>query len=311
MNKSQIVANELSKITTHKLSAELKAKNNLIEARKEEEFLRIDSRVRETMLKLSQAQDNTEINALHQKLDKLNRERSQVLARLGLNEADLAPQYYCKICEDSGYIDGKPCECLDKAVKVAMANQSGLANKLSHTFATSDSEVVDSSKSLAKAYALAQKYVEAFPTYKYPNLVFLGDVGSGKTYLLECIANALINKSHNVAFCTAFDLNQSILNSFNANNLEREAMLAPFFESELLIIDDLGSEPFLRNATVSNLFTVLNKRQTLNLPTIISTNLSMADIQDRYGDRVMSRIFNKRTNLTIQFTGKDLRLNKN
>lgn len=306
MNKAQIVANELSKITTHKCRAELVAKNNLLLARKNEEFLALDTALRKASLELAKSEDNAD---LRKKIEKLKSEKTLLLKKLKIDPNSLVPQYACKECKDTGYIGGKACRCLSTLVQNALIAQSGMKNKTTYCFENSDNQVVDNNPHLKKAYAVAKKYVAEFPNFKYKNLVFMGDVGSGKTFLIECMLNELIKRKHYVVFSTAYDINETIQNSFGLGALEKEALLAPYFESELLVIDDLGCEPILRNITVSNLFTVINERQNNNLCTIISTNLNMNEIQDRYGDRVLSRIFNKRNSVVIPFVGKDLRLN--
>ncbi len=309
MNKSQIVANELSQITTHRAYAELKAKENLMLARENSEFAKLDSRIRSIKMNLTKTEKTDEIKKLRAEIAALQKKQATVLKKLGLLIDDLNPHYFCQKCKDTGYVNGIPCECLMSKVKAALAQQNGLYNRLKFSFETSDPKIVRQNESLNKAYMVAKKYVEKFPNFQYPNLVLVGNVGAGKTYLIECIANALIQKANYVVFSTAFDLNRTIQNSFGVGALEREAMLAPFFESDLLIIDDLGSEPIIKNVTIANLFSVINERQSNNLPIIISTNLNMEEIQERYGDRVASRIFNKRLNLIIPFLGKDLRIN--
>ena len=309
MNKSQIVANELSQITTHKTYAELKAKENLMLARQNSDFAKLDSQIRSIKISLTKTEQADEIKKMRTEITALQKKQATALKKVGLSMDDLIPQYTCPKCKDAGYIGGIPCSCLMTKVKTALAQQNGLYNRLKYSFETSDPKIVEQNESLKKAYEIAKKYVEKFPNFQYPSLVFVGNVGAGKTYLIECIANALIQKSQYVVFSTAFDLNRTIQNSFGVGTLEREAMLAPYFESDLLIIDDLGSEPIIKNVTISNLFSVINERQSHNLPIIISTNLDIEEIQERYGDRVASRIFNKRLNLIIPFLGKDLRIN--
>ncbi len=309
MNKSQIVAQELSQITTHKAYAELRAKENLLLLRNNPDFAKIDSEIRTHKINLSKTSNPKEIEKLRKQISKLQEKQDNLLKKLGILPTDLTPKYACGNCNDSGYVNGEICDCLKLKVKKALAKQSGLSNRLKYSFATSNPQILEQNESLAKAYAVAKKYVEVFPCFEFPNLTFVGNVGAGKTYLIECIANALIQKSQYVVFSTAFDLNRTIQNSFGVGTLEREAMLAPFFESDLLIIDDLGSEPIIKNVTIANLFSVINERQSHNLPIIISTNLDIEEVQERYGDRIASRIFNRRTNLIIPFLGKDLRIN--
>lgn len=309
MNRAQIVSSELAQITTHRAYAELKAQNNILKARENTEYRELDTKIRAKKLALCKIDDPAEIKKLRKSISELKEKQASVLLSIGISPAALLPQYNCPSCHDTGYVSGNICSCLLTRVKARLAEQSGQKNWQRYSFDTSDARLIDGNPSLKKAYAVAKKYVAEFPNFRYKNLVLIGNVGAGKTYLIQCIAHALIERAHYVVFCTAFDLNRTIQSSFGMSALEREAMLAPYFESDLLVIDDLGSEPIIKNVTIPNLFSVINERENQSLPIIISTNLDMTEIQERYGDRIASRIFNKRQNLIIPFDGKDLRLN--
>lgn len=309
MNRNQILQIELEKLKTRRLNAEVRAKRALLIARNIPEFCKLDDEIRHLQLNLSKEDNAKKISQLKKQIESLKKEASAVLTKNKFDSKSLQVNYHCKLCNDTGYANGKICKCLDNAIQRELIKQSGINNQLNFTFAKSDNKIVNSNKSLDKAYKIAEKYVAEFPNFKFPNLVFIGDVGAGKTFLLECIANALIEKMHYVVFSTAFDLNKTMINAFGVPFGERQSLLSPIFECDLLIIDDLGSEPVLKNSTIPNLFTIINERQRNNLPTIVSTNLNYEEIQTRYGDRIMSRLFNKRTSLAIPFVGKDLRQN--
>ena len=83
---------------------------------------------------------------------------------------------------------------------------------------------------------------------------------------------------------------------------------AALLEVPLLLVDDLGTEPLMRNITVEYLFLLLNERMEAGLSTMVTTNLTPAQIQERYGERVCSRLFDRSSALTIKLEGKDLRL---
>ena len=78
-------------------------------------------------------------------------------------------------------------------------------------------------------------------------------------------------------------------------------------DCDLLIIDDLGTE--LTNSFVSSqLFSCLNNRHLRKKATIITTNLSLGELRDRYSDRIFSRIT---SNYDIcKLTGQDIRMQK-
>ena len=309
MNKNQIFRIELEKKKTSKLNAEVQAKQYLLKARENPEFCEIDNQIRKLQLELSKENDKQKYADLKNKISFLKIKADAVLSKIKFDKTLLEPKYSCPICKDSGYVGDKICECLNFAVEQALVKQTGINDSLKFSFNNCDEQILQQNANLDRAYKIAKKYIAEFPNFKFPNLVFVGDVGTGKTFLLECMANELNNNMHYVVFSTAFDVNKTMVNSFSVSASERENLLAPFFESELLIIDDLGSEPILKNTTISNLFTIINERQRANRPTIISTNLTPTQIQDRYGDRIASRIFNKRICLPLQFVGKDLRIN--
>jgi DNA replication protein DnaC len=72
----------------------------------------------------------------------------------------------------------------------------------------------------------------------------------------------------------------------------------------LLILDDLGAE-FSTAVATSSLYNIINSRIARNVPTIISSNLSLEEIKARYPESIASRIVGNFKN--IEFTGKDIR----
>ena len=113
--------------------------------------------------------------------------------------------------------------------------------------------------------------------------------------MTNCIANELIKKNKNVLYQTAPVLLESIIDSkFNKyKNIKQNNFYNDVLETDLLIIDDLGTE-CLNSMKLSELFTILNTR-ILNLnnkstKTIISTNLDINNIFQNYQERIGSRI---------------------
>ena len=75
----------------------------------------------------------------------------------------------------------------------------------------------------------------------------------------------------------------------------------------LLLIDDLGSEPMVKNITREYLFTLINERIAAGKGTVIATNLSPDDLEEVYGERVRSRLTDQHRSIVLKFSGKDLR----
>ena len=74
-----------------------------------------------------------------------------------------------------------------------------------------------------------------------------------------------------------------------------------------MVIDDLGAEPIYKNVTLEYLLLILSERLAKNMPYIITTNLSQEQILDRYGDRILSRLNDKKHGVNIEIKGEDLR----
>lgn len=148
------------------------------------------------------------------------------------------------------------------------------------------------------------KYLEKFPNVKYPNLIFRGPTGTGKTYCANLIQHELTQKGYYVYLTSTFNLVKRMKDYLYGQD---PAVPDDFFNSDLLIIDDLGAEPSIKNSD-EMLHTVINERYSENKPFIVTTNLSKEQVTTRYDDRIMGRIYdNNRSDVTV-FNGKDLRI---
>ena len=110
----------------------------------------------------------------------------------------------------------------------------------------------------------------------------------------NCIAKELLKKGKTVLYQTAPVLLESVIDyKMSKQKNYSENILKSVLESDLLIIDDLGTET-LNSMKLSELFNIINTR-ILNLnqkitKTIISTNLNIQDIFRNYEERIGSRI---------------------
>ena len=309
MNKKSLVRQTFDDIKSLKFNAELEAEEHLKEMReKSKEFKIFDDELRLAMFEVGQ-NPNIDLEKAHQHLQPLKDKRTQALLNAGKPEDYVSPHYSCKLCEDTGILKGEKCVCFLQKLQQKLVENSGLKYEILHNFEDSDKKILEENPNLSKAYALAKTYAEKFPDVKIKNFVFMGEVGTGKTFLLECIASSLLSRQFFVVYATAFNLQNTMIKSLTANAFDRELLMSPLLECDLLIVDDLGSEPIIRNVSATSLFSILNEREAKNKATLISTNLSFKDIAERYGDRLFSRIFNQRKTKVICFTGKDLRIN--
>lgn len=151
---------------------------------------------------------------------------------------------------------------------------------------------------LKKIYSVLTDYCGKFPGVKTPNLVFSGATGTGKTFTAKIIADDLSNRGFFVHMTTAF----AMVNAFRKFDFD------DLLECDLLVIDDLGTEPVIKNITLENLYNILNERILRGRAFIITTNLSPSGLIQKYDQRIASRILSKETSTIIEFKGDDLRL---
>ena len=152
----------------------------------------------------------------------------------------------------------------------------------------------------------ARKYVENWQRVKAENLGLLlwGYVGTGKSFMAACIANALLEQGVPVLM-TNFS---KILNQMGAMySEERYQYIASFSNFPLLIIDDLGIERNTEYA-LEQVYAVIDERYKSGLPLIITTNLTMDELNDpadvAHG-RIYSRVLEMCT--PVQVLGSDRR----
>lgn len=255
--------------------------------------------------------DEDAMEDLRDILAELSGRKAQLLEDAGLPADYLEPVYECPDCKDTGYIDGQKCHCFKQAMITLLYEQSNIQEMLRtenfHSLSYEYYEGEDLSR-FKNAVKTCQNFIKNFNS-DYHNLFFYGTVGTGKSFLSGCVAKELIESGHSVIYFSAtglFDLLSK--NSFDYKNRdELRDTYADLYQCDLLIIDDLGTE--LTNQFVtSQLFALLNERHMSKKATIISTNLSLEELRNRYSDRIFSRIT---SNYEIcKLSGQDIRMYK-
>ncbi len=278
--------------------AEDNALQNLSLARKNENFLSLEKEENSLIIEIAKIEfEEKNSNKLRENLEKIQKNKDFLLKKLKLN---LKTNYFCPKCSDTGIINGKNCECKKRVINQILKEESGMASDFSFDDAKlfSDEEKILFDKMKA--------WCENFPNVKSKSIFLSGEMGVGKTFLCEAMANELIKKNVFVYFTTAFNLNNLFSEFCRTNNKE---ILDLLLSAEVLFIDDLGTEPIFRNITLNYLYLVLNERLISGKAVVINTNLMPDEILERYGERIFSRVMNKQTGLVLCYKGKDRRVN--
>ena len=225
-----------------------------------------------------------------------------------LNISSIEPDYYCKTCDDSGFINGKYCHCLIEEINTILKEESGFL-----TLEEFDKTTFEATSNPEFSKALYEKMKKWCHSEFNKTLIFLsGQTGVGKTHLMKCMANELIERHKLVTLTSSFAMHQDFLKSYSTKDLEEKQLrLDKYLSAEVLFIDDLGTELRQPNLTVNFLYQVLNERKLYRLPTVITSNLTLEDVLDYYDERIASRIADKETSVCVYIQGDDIRLKAN
>lgn len=121
-----------------------------------------------------------------------------------------------------------------------------------------------------------QRYVDNFRQFKDDGrgILLYGSVGTGKTFLAACTANALIDKGIPVLMTSVSYIANKLMGMFEGKNEYIESLN----RFHLLVLDDLGAE---RNTEFMNevVYTIINARYKAKLPLIVTTNLTTEQLK--------------------------------
>lgn len=287
-------------IDSRKFDAENKALDNKTKALKNEKFNNLFNQYINLMLSETKngISNSNELKNLKSKVDK---------SLKVLELFPIEPDYFCKKCNDSGKINGKYCDCFKSELNKLLIKESGFS-KLEDF----DNVKYDIYQNQKEMFCLFNKMKEWCHSKFDKNIVVLGgETGVGKTFLMKCMANELIKLNKVVLLTSSFNMNQDFLKSYSSRDMEEKSnLLDKYLDSEILFIDDLGTELRQPNITVKYLYLILNERSINKKPTIITTNLTLEEINDYYDERISSRLANQQTSICVFIHGKDLRLKR-
>ncbi|MBQ3235607.1 MAG: ATP-binding protein [Clostridia bacterium] len=264
------------------------------------EYIELENGLGKAKFELAKAeyQENAE------QIKKLSTEVEIYKARIEKLKAtlNLAPvKYACNICKDTGYAEGKRCKCYYKYLTQLALESLGVSEPEDADF----SSLIQNPK-LAKQFKVIKNYADNFPKTQINNLIFSGNVGTGKTELAKCVLTS-VKKSDNIAlYLTSTELN-AIFVKMHTSEVDRNLIFEVLSDADLLIIDDLGTETIYKNVTVEYLLSLVSNRIEKGKHLIITTNLTDKELLQRYNERFTSRILDKSKSLFIPFYSDDFR----
>lgn len=114
-----------------------------------------------------------------------------------------------------------------------------------------------------------------------------GDIGTGKSLLTACIGNYLLNKNVSVLFTNFLNIAKQIKLSFYNNGMSESEFIERLTEVDLLIIDDLGTENFMKDGErtwiQTKIYDVINLRWVKKKSTIFTSNESLVELVEKCG----------------------------
>jgi len=268
----------------------------------------------DTVRQIADGSANAE--GLPEKMEQLSAVIRSKLEENGFPADYLAPVYHCKICRDTGRC-GEPvrefCSCLKKAYQQKLRQRIGLTGKCPETFETFDLSIFSDEIMPGESFSQREQmqliredckeWAERFPDSASRDMILSGKSGLGKTFLLRAMAERLVERDINVLIISAYRMLDILRESY----FNRDDGAVDLLDTQVLMIDDLGTEPLMQSVTVEQLFNLLNERQNRGLSTIISTNLDMNKFRERYTERIASRLTDVRNCMVLTLTGKDVR----
>lgn len=250
---------------------------------------------------------------LKEEIGKLHKEKKALLEGAGYKIQDLEEEeHFCPLCQDTGYVDGKKCQCFLKLQGELLYRQSRMGAVLEReNFSRFQLERFDNKEKLGQCgNKTLREYIKEIRDYltnyceEYPknnrSILFTGSTGTGKTYFLHSIAKALLDRGVSVLYFTATGLFE-----YFSKRMREEDTEDYIEEVDVILIDDLGTE-FSNSFTTSRFFALLNQRILDRKTMLISTNLNFKELREMYSDRVVSRFMSDYE--IIPLYGKDQRL---
>lgn len=249
-------------------------------------------------------------------LNILNQKKKQIMKENNIPDDYDKYRYVCEKCQDTGYDEnGKKCSCFTQKLineAYSMSNMEDIIKKqnfdtfsLDYYSKQKNADGISPYENMIKIYNRCRKFCENFDKEE-KSILFYGQTGLGKTFLSSAIAKELMDKGKTVVYTRATKLFM-VNDEYRFGKNTDKSIIDNIYNADLLIIDDLGTEPQNKN-NLSFLFDIINERISENKKTIINTNLQIREITQIYSMRFTSRLYGHF--MFYKFFGEDIRIQK-
>ena len=241
-----------------------------------------------------------------------------LLAASGRPADALEPKFSCKLCQDTGTVNGRTCSCVHKVMQQLRRQEIEQLSSLSiSSFDTMElryyPNTMDAQNGVnVRAYMGRlldglKQYAEDFSPTESESLMLIGNAGLGKTHAALAIAGLVLEQGHDVIYVSSPDFFGKIEASRFDPSGDADTLLRTASTADLLILDDLGTE-FVTPYFITVFYSLLNNRLGAGLPTIITTNITDgALLEKRYTEKISSRLS---AFIPFRFLGEDIRPQK-
>ena len=198
----------------------------------------------------------------------------------------------------------KECECRSLRIAEEKLKASGVSEEFRKK--TFDNFNYEKSIEVMEAFMKAKSYSKNFEKIRVTrknSVMFIGQVGSGKTHLAIAISNVLLDNGIGVIYMPYRDsitnLKQSILDS---ENYQRE--ISKYKNAQVLLIDDLfkGS---VTESDIKIMYEIVNYRYFKNLPIITTSEKTVEDLI-KIDEAIGSRLYEMCKNYISKMIGNKL-----
>ena len=246
------------------------------------------------------------VSELKVRNEKLREERRALLVSGGYPADYTDLKYECPLCGDSGFVDINMCSCMKSAIARSRLADSELGRiAQTQNFESFDFKYYkegEEKTAILHHYNVLKEFSENFNSETDKSYLLAGGTGLGKTHLSTAVGVTVIQRGYDVIYKTV----QSVMDDYQQVQFRGgdADVISKYYDCDLLIVDDLGAE-MATQFTVSCIYNLINTRMNKKKPTIFSTNLSAAELRERYADRITSRLFGEY--IPLVFQGTDIR----